>query len=82
MKKFNRKAGLYFGIFLILVSMGQGLLGAKEISAQVIQKSLMTSVISGTIGGLIYGFMMGFFASSKQNSNDLEEKDDNGHGKN
>lgn len=61
--------------------MGQGLLGAKEISALVIQKSLLTSVISGTMGGLLYGFMMGFFATSRTNLNDSEENDNNGQGK-
>ena len=79
MKKFNRKAGLYFGLLLILISMGQALLGAKELNAHVIQKSLLTSIISGTIGGLLYGFIMGFFATSKPNANDSDEKEDSEH---
>ncbi len=78
MKKFNFKAGLYFGLVMTMITVVQSMIGSTEITGQVILKTVLISIVSGTFGGILFGFFMGYIATSKRVANTANfEPDEN-----
>jgi hypothetical protein len=65
MKKFDFKAGLYFGILMTIFYIVQNLWKAEVLSTRIIEKFVVVGLISGAIAGLIFALFIGIFKASK-----------------
>ena len=65
MKKFDFKAGLYFGIIMTIFYIVQNLWKAEVLSTRIIEKFVIAGLISGVIAGLIFALFIGLFKASK-----------------
>lgn len=65
MKKFDKKAGFYFGIGMTVFFIIQNLFALDQFSGGGIVKAFVVGIISGVVAGLLYGLFIGLFKSSK-----------------
>lgn len=65
MKKFDKKAGLSFGIGMVIFFIIQGLWTADSLTAKTIIKSVVAGLLSGIVSGFLFGLIIGWFKSSK-----------------
>jgi uncharacterized membrane protein len=59
MHSFNKKAAIYFGLFLSVFFIIQNLFLAPNFSTSIIIKTIIFSVFAGIISGIIFGFVIG-----------------------
>lgn len=56
--------GLIFGVFMMLIQIGIGLIGSNE--NRSLSKLVIGAAISGLIAGVLFGWIMYMFANSKR----------------
>lgn len=66
MKKFDKKAGFYFGIGMTVFFIIQNLFVLDHFNGGGLVKAIGSGLISGVVSGLLFGLFIGWFKSSKR----------------